>query len=251
MSDTTHWDERYAQGDTPWETGQPSSELQRIVAEVSVRPCRALELGCGTGANSVWLAQQGFEVTALDLSPLAIERARRRSDEAGVRVRFLAADVLHPSPELADPFDFFFDRGCYHVVRREDPQAYVETLCRLSGPRALGLVLAGNAREPHQPGPPVVSEEQIRQELGSGFDIVQLREFRFDPGETDSTRFLGWSCLLRRRLQAGPHTAYNLLEIRCIVKTEQRNKAMSNIWKGKSRCHSPTNTANAPLHSSK
>lgn len=44
MSDTIRWDERYAKGDTPWETGQPSSELQRVVAEMSVRPCRAVEL---------------------------------------------------------------------------------------------------------------------------------------------------------------------------------------------------------------
>ena len=78
MSDVSHWNERYAKGDTPRETGLPSSELQRVVAEVPVHPCQALELGCGTGASAVWLAQQGFDVTALDLSPLAIERARQR-----------------------------------------------------------------------------------------------------------------------------------------------------------------------------
>jgi SAM-dependent methyltransferase len=199
MSDPIHWDERYAKSDTPWETGQPSSELQRVLASVAIRPCRALELGCGTGASAVWLAQQGFDVTALDLSPRAIEKARQRADAAGVKVRFLVADVLNPPPELSGPFDFFFDRGCYHVVRRENAAGYVETLRRLTGPGARGLVLAGNAREPHDPGPPVVSEEQIRQELGSLFDIAQLSEFRFDQVEAVGVRFLGWSCLLRRR----------------------------------------------------
>ncbi len=206
MSDLTRWEERYAKGDTPWETGRPSSELQRAVADIPVRPCRALELGCGMGANAVWLAQQGFEVTALDLSASAIERARQRAGEAGVSVHFLVADVLKPPPQLAGPFDFFFDRGCYHVVRREDPQAYVQTLRRLTHSGTLGLVLAGNAREPHEPGPPVVSEEQIRQELGSLFDIVQLGEFRFDQSQIDSNRYLGWSCLLRCRKEAEPHT---------------------------------------------
>ena len=62
-----------------------------------------------------------------------------------------------------------------------------------------GRVLAGNAREPHDPGPPVVSEEQLRAELGALFDILRLREFRFDQVDADGTRFLGWSCLLRRR----------------------------------------------------
>ena len=64
----------------------------------------------------------------------------------------------------------------------------------------LGLVLTGNAREPHQPGPPVLTEEQIREEVGRLFDIVHLREFRFDQVEADGSRFLGWSCLLRRKV---------------------------------------------------
>lgn len=198
MSEVSRWDERYVKNDTPWETDRPSSELQRVVAEAAIRPGRALELGCGTGVNAVWLAQQGFDVTALDLSPRAIDHARRRAEEAGVTARFLAADVLAPPAELAGPFDFFFDRGCYHVVRRLDAAAYVKTLERVTRPGTLGLVLAGNAREPHEPGPPVVSEEQIRAELGTLFTIVQLREFRFDQSQIHDVRFLAWSCLLRR-----------------------------------------------------
>ena len=197
MSDLARWDERYRSGETPWDTGQPSSELQRVLAEASIGPCRAVELGCGTGTNAVWLAQQGFDVSAVDASALAVERARRRAEEAGVQVRFLEADVLHPPEELTGPFDFFFDRGCYHAVRRNDVQAYLHTVRRLTRAGGLGLVLAGNAREPHDSGPPVVTEEEIRKELGSLGKVVQLREFRFDPAEGED-RFLGWSCLLRR-----------------------------------------------------
>jgi SAM-dependent methyltransferase len=198
MVEPNRWNERYKKGDTPWETGQPSSELQRVLAEAAIRPCRTLELGCGAGASAVWLAQQGFEVTALDLSELAVERARRKASDAGVRVHFHVADVLKPPTDLVGPFDFFFDRGCYHVVRREDVTAHLETLRRLTRPGTLGLVLTGNAREPHEPGPPVVTEDQIRTELGGLFDVVQLREFRFDQVEAVGIRFLAWSCLLRR-----------------------------------------------------
>lgn len=198
MPDTIRWEERYRTGETPWDTGQPSSELGRVLAEGLVKPGRAVELGCGTGTNAVWLAQQGFDVTAIDLSALALERARRRAEGAGARVRFLEGDVLHPPAELTGPFDFVFDRGCYHVVRRENVRDYLETLRRLTRPGTLALVLAGNAREPHDPGPPVVSEEEIRTELGSLFDILHLREFRFDQAEGIPIRFLGWSCLLRR-----------------------------------------------------
>jgi hypothetical protein len=106
--------------------------------------------------------------------------------------------VLHPPHELSGPFDFVFDRGCYHVVRRDDVAAYLNTLHQLTRPGSLVLVLAGNAREPYNPGPPTVSEEQLRAELGSRFDLVGLREFRFDEAPGCEVRFLGWSCLLQR-----------------------------------------------------
>ncbi len=197
MSETEHWERRYREGDSPWDTGHPSEELLRVVRAEGIAPCLAIELGCGTGANSVWLAQQGFDVTAVDLVPLALERARERARAAGVSVRFLAADVLNP-PNLGGPYHFFFDRGCYHVVRRVDLNRYLQTLQQLAAPGAQGLVLAGNAKEPHSPGPPVVTEEEIRSELGRVFEIVWLREFRFDSPPGREERILAWSCLLRK-----------------------------------------------------
>jgi 2-polyprenyl-3-methyl-5-hydroxy-6-metoxy-1,4-benzoquinol methylase len=115
MSELARWEERYRSGDTPWDTGRPSSELQRVITKEQIRPCRAIELGCGTGTNAIWLAKQGFDVTAVDLSTLAISQAREHAAAEGAHVHFICADVLH-LPEL-DSYDFFFDRGCYHVVR--------------------------------------------------------------------------------------------------------------------------------------
>lgn len=197
MSENIRWDERYRAGDMPWDTGKPSAELVRVVAEERIAPGSALELGCGTGTNAVWLAQQGFTVTAVDISPLALDKARQRAAAAGVSVRFLEADLLS-TPDLGGPFAFVFDRGCYHVVRRLDVRPYLVTLRQATLPGTAALVLTGNAREPHSPGPPVVTEEEIRTELGQLFEIVRLREFRFDEAEAVGVRFLGWSCLLRR-----------------------------------------------------
>jgi SAM-dependent methyltransferase len=196
MSDTERWETRYRTGDIPWETGHASTELQRVIAEGGIAPCPALELGCGTGVNAVWLAQHGFDVTALDLSPLAVERARERAATAGARVRFLQADIL-AGPDVGGPFGFFFDRGCYHIVREVDLSGYLRLLERALRPGATGLVLTGNARLPRT-GPPVVREEEIRRELGQLFEVVRLREFQFDRALSDDSRHLGWSCLLRR-----------------------------------------------------
>jgi methyl halide transferase len=197
MSELEHWENRYVTGDIPWETGHRSTELKRVIAEDKIQPCSAIDLGCGTGANAVFLAELGFDVTAIDLSPTAVDRGRQRKATAGVRVRFLIGDVLDPPEDIGGPYGFFFDRGCYHIVRSIDVGRYLNTLTRITAPGSLGLVLTGNAKEPRI-GPPVVSEEEIRAELGSVFEIVRLREFRFDLTLGDAGQPLGWSCLLRR-----------------------------------------------------
>jgi len=192
------WNERYRTGDLPWDTGKPSAELLKAVDQHMIAPCRALELGCGAGTNSVWLAQRGFEATGVDLAPLAIEQAERLARVAGVAVRFVAANLFE-LPDLGAPFDFFFDRGCYHAVRREAPEKYAAAVAQQLAPGARGLVLAGNAREAHSPGPPVVSADEIRGELGAAFDIVDLHEFRFDEAPGVPERFLGWACFVQKR----------------------------------------------------
>lgn len=63
---------------------------------------------------------------------------------------------------------------------------------------ACGLIMAGNVREPHDPGPPVVIEEELRGELSLAFQILDLHEFRFDEAPGVTERFLGWSCLVEK-----------------------------------------------------
>jgi SAM-dependent methyltransferase len=198
MTEHIEWNDRYRDDNLPWDTGRPSSELQHVVDQISIQPCRALEIGCGTGASSVWLAQQGFKVTGIDVAPLAVERAEKRAHAAGLKVSFMVADVLR-LPDLDEPFAFFFDRGCYHAVRRSAPEQYAPAVARQLASGARGLILAGNAREPHDPGPPVVTEGQIRDELGLAFQILDLHEFRFDEAPGVPVRFLGWSCLVEKR----------------------------------------------------
>jgi methyl halide transferase len=93
MDRTQHWNQRYETGSTPWDSGLPSAELCRVIEESNIQPCRVLELGCGTGTNAILLAERGFEVTAVDLSPLAIEQAKRKAAEAGVDVDWICGDV--------------------------------------------------------------------------------------------------------------------------------------------------------------
>lgn len=78
------WDDRY--GDEPMWSGRPNEALVREVS--GLRPGTALDVGCGEGADSVWLAQQGWEVSGLDVSGRALERAAAAADAAGVAIEW-------------------------------------------------------------------------------------------------------------------------------------------------------------------
>ncbi|HEX8953476.1 MAG TPA: methyltransferase domain-containing protein, partial [Polyangia bacterium] len=95
------WNARYAEGDLPWDTGVPDGHLVATVGAGVITPGRALEVGCGTGTDVLWLAAQGFDVTGVDVSSLAIDKARAKAAAAGAaasRCRFDVLDFL-----VADP----------------------------------------------------------------------------------------------------------------------------------------------------
>ena len=190
------WNQRYREKDTPWDSQRPSRELREILDQSAIPKGRALEFGCGTGTNAIFLAEQGFDVTAIDVASSALEIARRRAATAGVNVEFLETDV-QDFGQNCEPFQFLFDRGCYHCVRRVDMHAYREMLKRVSAQGTWFLCLCGNANEAASDGPPRVTEAEIRDDLGDLFEIERIREFRFeDKGGTAGP--LGWSVLMRR-----------------------------------------------------
>lgn len=186
--------ELYAKGATPWDSGVPNSELLRALDAGELTGTTVLEVGCGTGTNAVELARRGFSVTAIDLVDEPIRRAKEKARSAGVDVTLLAGDLTRAP--LGGPFDSVFDCGLYHGIRRRDLAGFLATLARVTRPGTRWLSLAGNAREVTPDGPPVVTEEEIRRELGGLFRIVRMHEFRFELGPT--FRPLGWSTLLER-----------------------------------------------------
>jgi SAM-dependent methyltransferase len=187
---------RYAQGETPWDSGTPSEELLRILNAGKLTGKTVLEIGCGTGTNAIELARRGFHVTAVDIVDQAIKTARHKARAAKVTVDFRVADVMQE--DLGGPYDILFDRGVYHCLRTEHLQRLQVFLTKTTHTGGWWLSLAGNAKEDTDPGPPVVTEDEIRSELGPLFDIVELRAFRFASNKP-GFRPLGWSILMRRK----------------------------------------------------
>lgn len=192
------WNACYREGRLPWDSGKPSAELRRLVETGDLKPCAAIELGCGTGTNAVYLAQQGFTVTAVDLAPSAVEQAQAKAAAAGVAARILCGDVTRLD-EVVGPFDFVFDRGCYHCVRRAGLlDGYLATLARLTKPGTRLLVLTGNADSTEELGPPKVKAAELTAEFEPLCRIERLAAFHFEDAFTAQGP-LGWSCLLVRR----------------------------------------------------
>lgn len=191
------WDQRYQTGDLPWDSQIRSRELARVLEEHPIAPCRVVELGCGSGTNALFLAEQGFDVTAFDLAPTAIDIAQKRAEAANLAIRFEVADLVRFDLDW-EPFDFIFDRGCYHCARKVDLQGFRQTVMQLSRPGTRYLLLTGNANEQTDEGPPRLHEHEIRSDWEDLFDIEFLREFHFeDPGGVEGP--LGWSGLLTRK----------------------------------------------------
>jgi SAM-dependent methyltransferase len=96
MSHEEDWDARYAESHRIW-SGNPNTALVAEVADLP--PGRALDLGCGEGADAVWLAGRGWQVTAVDLSGVALARAAEHAAEAGVTVDWQKHDLEQSFPD--------------------------------------------------------------------------------------------------------------------------------------------------------
>lgn len=132
------YDAWYRFGTPPW-AGAPRSELVELVTGGDLVPGRAIDLGCGEGDNAVFLAQHGFEVTAVDFAPSAVAKGRRKAARAGVEVDFLVDDLTHLSA-VRGTFDLLIDYGTLDDLGRADRDAYLRNVVPLARPGARFLL---------------------------------------------------------------------------------------------------------------
>jgi SAM-dependent methyltransferase len=198
MRDAEQFEKHYQAGDTPWDIGKPDLNLIQRVTSTPIEPCKTLEIGCGTGDNAIWLAQQGFDVLGVDVSPIAIERATSKATNAGVKSTFQVLDILQ-NHVVGAPFRFAFDRGFFHIIESIEPrQRFAESLSRYLDEGGLWLSLLGNADEVRRgPGPPQRSARDIVNAVEPYFEILSLTSSHFETSFPQPPR--AWVCLMRKR----------------------------------------------------
>jgi SAM-dependent methyltransferase len=148
----------------------PDSRLVEIVeGPGALKPGRALDLGCGKGRNAIYLAQQGWDVVAIDLAEYAVETARRRADDAGVSVRFIHGDVTKLSTfGIGTGFSLVVDVGCYQALPADAQADHIVAMTNVTAPDAV-LLMLGIMRIP---GKPSLTPDDLQRRFG-GWRLVE------------------------------------------------------------------------------
>ncbi|MGW7538882.1 class I SAM-dependent methyltransferase [Amycolatopsis sp. NPDC054798] len=160
----------YRRGLAYWDGFETDRGL-RSLAEGTLPPGRALDLGCGTGRNSVYLSRLGWDVTGVDLVAEAITLARRRARTAGVAAEFVHGDVTRLRElGFARKFDLLVDFGCWHGIPLPRRSSYASEVTEAAASGATLWIWARAARATPEalteefPGWDLVSAEEVPRE---------------------------------------------------------------------------------------
>lgn len=154
----------YLVGFSPWDTGMVPGELRELAEGQGALPAgRALDIGCGTGTQAVYLAAQGWEVTGIDALDRPLRKARARAASSRVTVNWVRGDVSRlPTAGLEPGFNLCFDRGCFHGLNDSERAAYASGVTELAASGAT-LLLMSFARNQVRMAPAGADESEIVQ----------------------------------------------------------------------------------------
>lgn len=174
----------YEGGNPPWDTKITPPELVAEVEGPQKRtPGRALDLGCGTGTNSLYLASHGWNVTGIDFIPSAIEQAREKQYGAGQlsgNIHFLVGDVTQlEALRLESGYTLLFDLGCLHSLEESARGRYARGIVRLAAPGALFLLYGFL---PNHLLPNRLTRSEVQALFGPAFTLERVVESLDRPG---------------------------------------------------------------------
>jgi cyclopropane fatty-acyl-phospholipid synthase-like methyltransferase len=186
---------RYEERNLPWDQALPPPEI--IAFAEGAAPGRALDLGCGTGRASIYLAQRGWACDGVDFIPAAVDLARERATAAGVgdSTRFSVASVAHLD-EFEPFYDLAIDVGCMHNLRGDDLVSYAAGVARLVRPGGHYLLFAHLANENESAPNWRLTEPEIRALFASAFALERVEIGTTTVGEM--TWPSGWFWMLRK-----------------------------------------------------
>jgi SAM-dependent methyltransferase len=212
------FDSAYRGGPPPWDIGRPQKEFVELVKRGEITGS-VLDIGCGTGEHALFFAAEGHEVWAIDSAPLAIQKAKEKAAERGLKVHFLVLDALHMSElirksdtgretagqvpdqektanlfstgretagqvpdqeKTAKQFSTATDSGLFHTLSDEDRPVFVENLATVLSPGGRYFMLCFSDLEPGGYGPRRITQGEIRESFRDGWTINYIRPATFE-----------------------------------------------------------------------
>jgi SAM-dependent methyltransferase len=205
------FDNAYADTPPPWDIGRPQGEIVRLAKKGAIKG-RVLDVGCGTGENALYLAEQGLEVWGVDGAPQAIEQARAKAQERGLGVRFVVGYALEldrlasrsavgevDEPEQRGPqFDTAIDSGMFHSFADEERRAFERSLASVLVPGGTFYLLCWSEHAPGTWGPRRVTQAEIRGAFAEGWTVCSIREAFYEENVANGG-YRAWLAIIRRR----------------------------------------------------
>jgi len=199
IPEENRFENRYKIGDLPWNINRADYNMINVIINEPIPVGKALDIGCGTGDNVIWLAKQGFDVTGIDYSQNAIKMAKSKAKKKGAsNTHFLFLDILNDEiPE--GPYNFVFDRGCFHSFdSHEERKKYAERVADISVNDGLWLSLLGSFDDGRlEQGPPKRTVLDIATAVEPYFEIQYIKTGRFDSNDEVPSKI--WICLMKKR----------------------------------------------------
>ena len=193
----SEWDKiyrQYALNELGWELGKPRPTLVNLVETGSIKVGNALDLCCGAGTNTVYLAQHGFNVVGIDISATALKIAQSKASQANVAIGFVRESFVDLSFS-SGVFDFVFDMGCFHHVEVEERSRFIVGVHRVLKDNGQYMLTCFSDR--NGPAWNHFSRQQII-DLFSGF--FKLESLQHAPSlEGDQVTRFFYTALMRRR----------------------------------------------------
>jgi ubiquinone/menaquinone biosynthesis C-methylase UbiE len=182
-SNYDEWDQiyrRYQLGELGWELGRPRPVLVEFVEKGLIKKGKALDICCGAGTNTAYLAQNGFKVTGIDISSKAIEYAKEKAEQAHVKIDFRVQNFLD-LPFADEEFDFVFDMGCFHHVEIEDRTKFIKGVHRVLKNGGIYMLTCFS----HKNGPAWnhFTKEKIIDLFSDYFEIDEIRHISSIEGD--------------------------------------------------------------------
>jgi SAM-dependent methyltransferase len=186
------WDASYQRESlAPWDIQRPQPAVQRLVDD-GLLTGDVLDAGCGTGEHAMLAAAKGAQVYGVDLSPTAIERARRKAADRGVDARFDDGDIL-TMPLPANAFDVVLDSGLFHSFDDDERPVYVGRLHDALRPGGHLFLLCFSDRQPGDWGPRRIRRDELVEAFADGWSIERIEPIVFEINPLpEASEVQGW-----------------------------------------------------------